>query len=79
MSKTAKIKPYLTSEEILLKIKGTVGFWRVQKWLIYTITQLFLENVSEEYKEFEIIMQLDGAGWHKAKDLKIPSNIHFIP
>jgi len=34
MSKTAKIKPYLTSEEILLKIKGTVGFWRVQKWLI---------------------------------------------
>ena len=78
MSKTAKIKPYLTSEEILLKIKGTVGFWRVQKWLIYTITQLFLENVSEEYKEFEIIMQLDGAGWHKAKGLKIPSNIYFI-
>jgi len=23
-------------------------------------------------------MQLDGAGWHKAKGLKIPSNIHFI-
>lgn len=34
MSKTAKIKPYLTSEEILLNIKETVGFWRVQKWLI---------------------------------------------
>lgn len=34
MSKTAKIKPHLTSEEILLKIKGTIGFWRVQKWLI---------------------------------------------
>ena len=79
MSKTAKIKLYLTSEEILLKIKGTVGFWGVQKWLIYTITQLFLENVSEEYKEFEIIMQLDGAGWYKAKGLKLSSNIHFIP
>lgn len=34
MSKTAKIKPHLTNEEIHLKIKGTVGFWRVQKWLI---------------------------------------------
>ncbi|MBP8945005.1 MAG: IS630 family transposase [Paludibacteraceae bacterium] len=39
---------------------------------------LFLENVSEEYKDFEVIMQLDGAGWHKAKGLKIPSNIHFL-
>lgn len=34
MSRTARIKLYLTSEEILLKIKGTVGFSRVQKWLI---------------------------------------------
>jgi transposase len=39
---------------------------------------LFLENVSNEYVDNEIIMQIDGAGWHKSKELKIPKNIHFI-
>jgi len=39
---------------------------------------LFLENVSNEFIDNEIIMQIDGAGWHKSKELKIPKNIHFI-
>lgn len=39
---------------------------------------LFLENVSNDFIDNEIIMQVDGAGWHKSKDLIIPKNIHFI-
>jgi transposase len=39
---------------------------------------LFLENVSYDFKEHTIIMQVDGAGWHRSKDLKIPENIYFI-
>lgn len=39
---------------------------------------LFLANVSEEFGNHEIIMLVDGAGWHKSNDLVIPSNIHFI-
>jgi len=39
---------------------------------------LFLENVSVEFSDNEIIMQVDGAGWHKSADLKMPQNIHFI-
>lgn len=39
---------------------------------------IFLENVSEEFINNEIIMQVDGAAWHKSKALKIPKNIHFI-
>jgi transposase len=34
MSKTTKAKAYLSSGEIKVKIKSTVGFWRVQKWLV---------------------------------------------
>ena len=34
MSKISKAKPHLTAEEVQQKIKTTVGFWRVQKWLI---------------------------------------------
>jgi len=39
---------------------------------------LFLENVSLDFKNNEIIMQVDGAGWHRSKELKIPDNIYFI-
>jgi len=39
---------------------------------------IFIEHVSVENIDSEIIMQVDGAGWHSSKDLKIPNNIHFI-
>ena len=38
----------------------------------------FLKEVSRVYKHNEVIMQVDGAGWHTTKSLKIPCNIHFI-
>lgn len=39
---------------------------------------IFLKKVSDEFLENKIIMQVDGAGWHRSKTLKIPSNIFFI-
>ncbi len=39
---------------------------------------LFLDNVSKEFINNEIIMQVDGAGWHRSKNLKMPNNIYFI-
>jgi transposase len=34
MVKITKVKSHLTAEEIIAKIKVTVGFWRVQRWLV---------------------------------------------
>jgi transposase len=34
MGKVTKSIPHLSKEEIQSKIKTTVGFWRVQKWLV---------------------------------------------
>lgn len=34
MSKIIRIKSHLTNNAIQQKIKSTIGFWRVQKWLI---------------------------------------------
>jgi len=34
MSKISKAKSHLSANEVRQKIKTTVGFWRVQKWLI---------------------------------------------
>ena len=39
---------------------------------------LFLQQVSDDFKDFEVIMQIDQAGWHKSNDLKCPENIHLI-
>ncbi len=40
---------------------------------------LFLEHVAKTFADYFIVMQLDQAGWHEAKDLKIPGNIRLIP
>jgi len=37
MAKVTKAEPHLSEEEILKRIKRTVGFWRVQKWLAVLI------------------------------------------
>src|SRR5437016_8793403 len=40
---------------------------------------LFLEQVSQTFSKYFIVMQVDQAGWHSAKDLVIPENIRLIP
>jgi transposase len=40
---------------------------------------LFLEQVSQTFSTHFIVMQVDGAGWHRATDLIIPENIRLIP
>ncbi|MBD2179398.1 transposase [Pseudanabaena sp. FACHB-1998] len=40
--------------------------------------QIFLDLVSEKFADSIIIMQVDQAGCHRAKRLRLPSNIIFI-
>lgn len=42
---------------------------------------LFLEKLSQNYADDEIVLVCDGAAWHKSSALEIPKNIHivFIP
>src|SRR5258708_28567383 len=40
---------------------------------------LFLSHLSQTFPEHFIVMQVDQAGWHSAKDLLIPENIRLIP
>ncbi len=42
---------------------------------------IFLQELSEKYSNDIIVLACDGAAWHKAKALNIPSNIKlfFIP
>jgi len=37
---------------------------------------LHLAEISKRFPEEEIIVVMDGAGWHKSKALKVPHNLH---
>jgi transposase len=39
---------------------------------------LFLSEMSKNLGSLEIILVMDGAGWHKSKDLNVPWNIQII-
>ena len=39
---------------------------------------LFLEHLSQTLADYFIVMQVDQAGWHRSRELIIPSNIRLI-
>ena len=39
---------------------------------------LFLEHVSQTFRDYFIVMQTDQASWHHSKELIIPTNIYLI-
>tara|TARA_B100000315_G_C14507115_1_gene555140 strand:+ start:735 stop:1253 length:519 start_codon:yes stop_codon:yes gene_type:complete len=39
---------------------------------------IFLKQVSDDFDDYFIIMQVDGASWHRSKKLNIPENIRLI-
>jgi hypothetical protein len=39
---------------------------------------LFLDHVSKTFAKYFVVMQVDRAGWHQAKELKIPANMRLI-
>ena len=43
--------------------------------------QVFLDEVARRYPNDNIVMVLDGAGWHKSQSFALPENLklHFLP
>jgi len=39
---------------------------------------LFLHHVSQTFTGYFIVMQVDQAGWHRSKELRVPENIRLI-
>ena len=40
---------------------------------------VFLNEVAERHQNDFIVMVLDGAGWHRAKALRVPENMVLVP
>lgn len=39
---------------------------------------LFLAHVSRDFADYFVVMQVDQASWHRAKELQVPENIRLI-
>jgi transposase len=39
---------------------------------------IFLKQVSQEFAQYFLILQVDQAGWHRSQQLQIPENIRLI-
>jgi transposase len=46
-------------------------------WINTDGMNLFMEELSKEITK-DVILIMDGAGWHKSKDLKVPKNIEIV-
>ncbi len=44
-----------------------------------SMMNLFLAHVSRTFSQYFLVIQVDQAGWHSAKNLVIPENIRLIP
>lgn len=40
--------------------------------------QIFLDEIVSRYPRDNIVMVLDGAGWHKSKDFRLPDNLRLL-
>lgn len=40
---------------------------------------LFLKQVSQDFAEYFVVLQVDRAAWHRGKSLQIPENIRLLP
>ena len=40
--------------------------------------QIFLDEIASRYPNDNVVMVLDGAGWHKCKDFRLPDNLRLL-
>ena len=57
------------------------NFFLILTYCNNVCTNIFLQKLSEQYKDDVILLCCDGPAWHKAKALVIPDNIElfFLP
>ncbi|MDD4965009.1 MAG: IS630 family transposase [Gallionella sp.] len=40
--------------------------------------QLFLNEIAARYPDENVVMVIDGAGWHRSQELKLPDNVRTV-
>ena len=67
---TSLVLPYANTE---IRKSAGGGFSRRA-----SVMNLFLEQVSQEFADYFIVMQVDRAAWHRSNELVVPENIRLL-
>lgn len=51
----------------------------VMPWVDSEVMSIFLSHTAQEFPGDLCVLILDGAGWHRANDLRVPKNMVLIP
>ncbi len=54
------------------------GFFLIMPYCNTVCMNTFLEEMSKNYPDDDILMVCDGAAWHKSNGMKIPENITLL-
>ncbi len=83
------VKPYSTvlnsyqNFYLYASVSPTTGesFTLLLPWVNTDMMSLYLKELSAYFSDKQLMVIMDQAGWHKAKELKIPDNINleFLP
>ena len=46
-------------------------------WVNTEMMNLYLEHLARAYRNKELLLIMDQAGWHLSKDLQLPQNVHI--
>jgi transposase len=41
--------------------------------------QIFIDEIAARYPNERVVMVLDGAGWHRSQDIRLPDHLRLLP
>lgn len=72
------IREYIYSVTAVSPFEGRI-FSLVLPWVDAEGMSVFLKQMAQEFEGEFCVIILDGAGWHRANELRIPKTIKLIP
>jgi transposase len=75
-----KVKPGYKNFYLYSSISPISGehFTLLLPWVNTEIMNLYLEYLSSAFKDKQLMLIMDQAGWHRSKNLQKPENIKFV-
>jgi len=78
--RSSKVKPGYKNFYLYSSISPISGeyFTLLLPWVNTEIMNLYLKDLACAFKDKQLILIMDQAGWHRSKDLQKPDNIKLI-
>lgn len=72
------VREYLYAFVAVCPSRGTLTAL-ILPWADTEMMNLFLRHLSDEFRDYFLLLLMDQAGWHVSNALQVPENIRLIP